>query len=181
LPWNEERVKGLLPCTSCPLTLACVRALKRTKWEEGKTSRTWQKPICFATRQTAKTPYKIVAKFVQNRDDSLAMLHLIGDISFDVIGAILTVSLDAALLPKTTRVFSSLFGSNPLFCCLDSQLVFWATMIQSASVVIFRNFNCAMTSAATTPRSTTGLDIFDYYCIKESLSANLLGSFNHLP
>jgi hypothetical protein len=59
------------------------------------------KNIRFAAQQTAKSPYKFVANFAQNRIDWLAVLHGIGDIGGLSLEAILTVSLDAALTGNT--------------------------------------------------------------------------------
>ena len=64
--------------------------------------------ICFATRQTAKSAYKIVAKLVQNRDDWLVCFNIIGGkLPAQIGGRYLLLSI------KACRV--GVFSSGTLF------------------------------------------------------------------
>jgi hypothetical protein len=83
----------------------------------------------FATRQTGKTPYKIVARFVQDRDDWLAVLHVIGEISFGVIGGHSYSVVGRCSYQKWPEFV--VLGSDPIryFVGWTSKLVFWAASI----------------------------------------------------
>ena len=96
-----------------------------------------------------KSPYKLVANCVQNRGDWLAVLHVIGDISIDVIGrGSYRKRLEFVVLcSDPIRYFVRYIGS----ACFGLPRF---QKILSASVVVFRNFSCAMTCAMVGDRGT---------------------------
>jgi hypothetical protein len=66
---------------------------------------------------SAKSPYKFVARFVRNRVYWLVCCGVIGAVSYRVIGH--------GSYQKRPLACSSLFCSNPLLCWPDSEHVFW--------------------------------------------------------